>query len=92
MHRPVANRCPASENRPSPEARKPETALTVRPPAMPITTWLRGNGTDLGRRGLEFFEQCEQTAGLVRIRVWHKTAYIASDPACIEQILRSQLR
>jgi cytochrome P450 len=57
---------------------------------MPTSTWLRGNARDLGERSLDFFMQCERTGGLVEIRVWHKQAYIATDPALIEQILLKQ--
>ena len=62
----------------------------MRPPQMPTSTWLRGNGRDLGEGSLAFYTQCERTAGLVEIRVWHKSVYIATDPAIIEQILLKQ--
>jgi cytochrome P450 len=57
---------------------------------MPTTTWIRGNARELGGTPRDFFTECERTAGLVQVRVWHKSAYIATDPACIEQILLKQ--
>jgi cytochrome P450 len=86
----VANQCPAGATSRSPDPNPTEGRPAVHPPQMPTSTWFRGNGRDLGTRGLEFFTQCEQTGGLVQIRIWHKSAYIATDPAFIEQILLKQ--
>jgi cytochrome P450 len=57
---------------------------------MPTSTPLRGNGRDFGESALDFYTQCERAGGLVQVRVWHKSAYIATDPACIEEILLKQ--
>lgn len=62
----------------------------VPPPSMPTSTWLRGNARDLGKGSLDFFERCEQTGGLVQLRVWHKNVYVATGPTCLEQILLKQ--
>jgi cytochrome P450 len=86
----VANQCPVDAKSPGPDAGSPEGALPKPPPQMPRSTWFRGSGRELGGAPRDFFTQCERTAGLVRVRVWHKSAYIATDPACIEQILLKQ--
>ncbi len=57
---------------------------------MPASTPLRGNGRDFGESALDFYTQCERAGGLVQIRVWHKSAYIATDPPYIEEILLKQ--
>lgn len=53
----------------------------------PDESWLLGSASAVARNGLEFFERCEQTAGVVRTRFLTKRVYVVTDPAAIADVL-----
>jgi cytochrome P450 len=53
----------------------------------PHESWLLGSASAVARNGLEFFERCEQTAGIVRTRFLVKRVYVVTDPAAIADVL-----
>jgi cytochrome P450 len=53
----------------------------------PDESWLLGGASAVARNGLEFFERCEQTAGVVRTRFLTKRVYVVTDPAAIADVL-----
>jgi cytochrome P450 len=53
----------------------------------PDESWLLGGASAVARNGLEFFERCEQTAGVVRTRFLTKCVYVVTDPAAIADVL-----
>ena len=53
----------------------------------PHESWLLGSATAVARNGLEFFERCEQTAGIVRTRFLVKRVYVVTDPTAIADVL-----
>jgi len=53
----------------------------------PQESWLLGSATAVARNGLEFFERCEQTAGIVRTRFLVKRVYVVTDPTAIADVL-----
>jgi cytochrome P450 len=67
-----------------------ERPLGSAPPRMPGESSLGGHAAALGENALAFYERCAQYAGLVEIRIWHKTAYVATDPALIDEVLRDK--
>jgi cytochrome P450 len=53
----------------------------------PHEFWLWGSAGAVARNGLEFFERCEQTAGIVRTRFLVKRVYVVTDPTAIADVL-----
>src|SRR5579863_10646015 len=53
----------------------------------PHESWLLGGASAVARNGLEFFERCEQTAGIVRTRFLVKRVYVVTDPTAIADVL-----
>jgi cytochrome P450 len=53
----------------------------------PHESWLLGSASAVARNGLEFFERCEQTAGIVRTRFLVKRVYVVTDPTAIADVL-----
>ena len=53
----------------------------------PHESWLLGGAGAVARNGLEFFERCEQTAGIVRTRFLVKRVYVVTDPTAIADVL-----
>jgi cytochrome P450 len=53
----------------------------------PDESWLLGSASAVARNGLEFFERCEQTAGIVRTRFLTKRVYVVTDPTAIADVL-----
>ena len=53
----------------------------------PEESWLLGGASAVARNGLEFFERCEQTAGVVRTRFLTKRVYVVTDPTAIADVL-----
>ena len=53
----------------------------------PHESWLLGSARAVARNGLEFFERCEQTAGIVRTRFLVKRVYVVTDPTAIADVL-----
>jgi cytochrome P450 len=53
----------------------------------PQESWLLGSASAVARNGLEFFERCEQTAGIVRTRFLVKRVYVVTDPTAIADVL-----
>lgn len=53
----------------------------------PEESWLLGSASAVARNGLEFFERCEQTAGIVRTRFLVKRVYVVTDPIAIADVL-----
>ena len=53
----------------------------------PHESWLLGAASAVARNGLEFFERCEQTAGIVRTRFLVKQVYVVTDPTAIADVL-----
>jgi cytochrome P450 len=53
----------------------------------PDESWLLGSATAVARNGLEFFERCEQTAGIVQTRFLVKRVYVVTDPTAIADVL-----
>jgi cytochrome P450 len=53
----------------------------------PHEFWLLGSASAVARNGLEFFERCEQTAGIVRTRFLVKRVYVVTDPTAIADVL-----
>jgi cytochrome P450 len=53
----------------------------------PDESWLLGGASAVARNGLEFFERCEQTAGVVRTRFLTKRVYVVTDPTAIADVL-----
>jgi cytochrome P450 len=53
----------------------------------PHESWLFGGASAVARNALEFFERCEQTAGIVRTRFLVKRVYVVTDPTAIADVL-----
>jgi cytochrome P450 len=53
----------------------------------PNESLLLGSARACKQNGLDFFERCEQTAGIVKTRMMWKRAYIITDPAAIADVL-----
>lgn len=53
----------------------------------PEESWVLGSARALTRSGFEFFERCEQTAGVVRTRFVVKPVYVVTEPRAIEDVL-----
>jgi cytochrome P450 len=53
----------------------------------PQESWLLGSASAVARNGLEFFERCEQTAGIVRTRFLVKRVYVVTEPTAIADVL-----
>ena len=53
----------------------------------PEESWLLGSARALTKNGLEFFQRCEQTAGIVHTRFVVKPVYVVTDPSAIEDVL-----
>jgi len=53
----------------------------------PRESWLFGGASAVARNGLEFFERCEQIAGIVRTRFLVKRIYVVTDPTAIADVL-----
>ncbi len=53
----------------------------------PHESWLLGSASAVARNGLEFFERCEETAGIVRTRFLVKRVYVVTDPTAIADVL-----
>jgi cytochrome P450 len=53
----------------------------------PHESWFFGGARDVARNALEFFERCEQTAGIVRTRFLVKRVYVVTDPTAIADVL-----
>jgi cytochrome P450 len=70
----------------TPAPRYPSTA-PVSFAQYPDESWLLGSASAVARNGLEFFERCEQTAGIVRTRFLVKRVYVVTDPAAIADVL-----
>lgn len=59
----------------------------VRLARYPDETLILGSARAYKQNGLEFFQICERTAGMVLTRVLWKQAYIITDPAAIADVL-----
>ena len=53
----------------------------------PHESWLFGSARAVAQNALEFFERCEQTAGIVRTRFLTKRVYVVTDPTAIGDVL-----
>jgi cytochrome P450 len=53
----------------------------------PNESWFLGSAAAVARNGLEFFERCEQTAGIVQTRFLVKRVYVVTDPTAIADVL-----
>jgi cytochrome P450 len=74
--------CPFHTPAPSSPSTKPVSFARY-----PDESWLLGGASAVARNGLEFFERCEQTAGIVRTRFLVKRVYVVTDPAAIADVL-----
>ena len=70
------------------------TTAPSSPPTTPVSfagypdeSWFLGSASAVARNGLEFFERCEQTAGIVRTRFLVKRVYVVTDPTAIADVL-----
>jgi len=80
----------ASSGGPDAEFGATEAVIAVKPPQLPGATRLAGHAGAFGEDALAFYTRCEQFAGLVEIRVWHRRAFVATDPQVIDEILRKK--
>jgi len=74
--------CPFHTPAPSCAATRPVSLARY-----PYESWLLGSASAVARNGLEFFERCEQTAGIVRTRFLVKRVYVVTDPTAIADVL-----
>jgi len=58
----------------------------------PEESWLLGSAKALTRSGLDFFERCERTAGIVHTRFLTRQVYVITDPGAIADVLVKQPR